>query len=170
MSTTLATLAVLLLVAISTVSLFETNIMSKNSAFLLVGPIRGVHAFLATSTARPRNIPSDRGMCSRRLLRSFQSSTLTSTSSIHQRRATTSGVGQQSSAAPFSSAREESFFADRDEFPDFASLGIQSPILLRRLKDQLKLERPTAVQAAAFQEIASGATDVTIGAETGTGE
>ena len=169
MSPTLSTLAVLLLVAISTVSLFETNIMSKNSAFLLVGPIRGVHAFLATSTARPRNIPSDRGMCSRRLLRSFQSSTLTHTT--HPRRATTSGVGGlRSSAAPFSSAREESFFADRDEFPDFASLGIQSPILLRRLKDQLKLERPTAVQAAAFREIASGATDVTIGAETGTGE
>ena len=80
------------------------------------------------------------------------------------------GVGQLRSSAPFSSTREETFFADIDAFPDFAALGIQSPVLLRRLKEKMKLQRPTAVQAAAFREIASGNTDITLGAETGTGE
>lgn len=57
------------------------------------------------------------------------------------------------------------------ETPDFESLGIQSPILLQRLRDNLQIDRPTAVQAAAFSAIA-GPTggDVTVGAETGTGK
>jgi len=62
------------------------------------------------------------------------------------------------------------------EHADFAALGIQSPVLLERLRRELQLQRPTAVQAAAFADlVATTATtnnsnnDVTIGAETGSG-
>jgi superfamily II DNA/RNA helicase len=88
------------------------------------------------------------------------------------------------------------FFASATAFPDFASIGIQSPVLLRRL-EALGLTRPTAVQAAAFAMISSSPPpaspslshdhdqnkepdeqapeqrkqgDVTVGAETGSGK
>jgi len=50
----------------------------------------------------------------------------------------------------------------------FDSIGIKSQILLDRIQ-QLKIERPSAVQAAAYSAIAEGG-DVTIGAETGSGK
>jgi superfamily II DNA/RNA helicase len=71
----------------------------------------------------------------------------------------------------FSSAQEiddDDFFAN--QITSFESLGIQSPILLQRLKNNLSLTRPTQVQASAFQKIREGSGDVTIGAETGSGK
>ena len=63
------------------------------------------------------------------------------------------------------------FFASENLFPTFESIGVQSPILLRRIHDYLSSikpnmtsPRPSAVQAASFKAIQSGE-DVTIGAE-----
>lgn len=56
------------------------------------------------------------------------------------------------------------FFAPPDE--TFESMGVTSPVLLSRIKNNLKLERPSAVQVAAYDAIAQG-NAVTIGAETG---
>eukprot|EP00562_Extubocellulus_spinifer_P009974 CAMPEP_0178497002 /NCGR_PEP_ID=MMETSP0696-20121128/14434_1 /TAXON_ID=265572 /ORGANISM="Extubocellulus spinifer, Strain CCMP396" /LENGTH=644 /DNA_ID=CAMNT_0020125355 /DNA_START=132 /DNA_END=2066 /DNA_ORIENTATION=- len=76
------------------------------------------------------------------------------------------------------------FFANPDDHPDFASIGVQSSVLTERVEKMLLSSlssasqeqrsdqqhvRPSAVQAAAYQSIASGA-DVTIGAETGSGK
>lgn len=60
------------------------------------------------------------------------------------------------------------FYANPETFPDFASLGITSPILLKRLSS-LGLTRPSAVQAAVFSTISKGE-DVIIGSETGSGK
>eukprot|EP00523_Entomoneis_sp_CCMP467_P002530 CAMPEP_0168741752 /NCGR_PEP_ID=MMETSP0724-20121128/12684_1 /TAXON_ID=265536 /ORGANISM="Amphiprora sp., Strain CCMP467" /LENGTH=636 /DNA_ID=CAMNT_0008789283 /DNA_START=178 /DNA_END=2088 /DNA_ORIENTATION=+ len=60
-----------------------------------------------------------------------------------------------------------SFFSS--QHTDFASLGIQSPTLLQRLEN-LRLIRPTTVQAKAFDDISERLTDVTVGAETGSGK
>jgi len=63
---------------------------------------------------------------------------------------------------------EEGIFADSSV--TFESMGITSPILLKRLQ-RLGLERPTAVQAAAFESLSTlPRTDLTIGAETGSGK
>ena len=65
------------------------------------------------------------------------------------------------------------FFAPHNLFPTFASLGIQSPILLERIHHYFSAKtthtnsitpRPSAVQAASFKTIQSGM-DLTIGAE-----
>ncbi|KAL7485623.1 hypothetical protein ACHAW6_011224 [Cyclotella cf. meneghiniana] len=62
------------------------------------------------------------------------------------------------------------FYADPVRYPDFASLGISSPALLRRLSSPpLNLSRPSAVQAATFDTISRGE-NVIVGAETGTGK
>ena len=53
-----------------------------------------------------------------------------------------------------------------DNVLDFASLGVQSPILLERLH-KLGFHRPAAVQAQAFQDMAAGDQNITLGAETG---
>jgi superfamily II DNA/RNA helicase len=68
----------------------------------------------------------------------------------------------------------DDFFASKEMFPTFESIGIQNPILLERVSAYLNRGkgedcRPSAVQAAAFTAINSG-TDVTIGAETGSGK
>lgn len=65
----------------------------------------------------------------------------------------------------------DDFFASKDKFPTFESLGIKSPILLKRVQDILDGEesRPSAVQAAAMTAINSGK-DINIGAETGSGK
>ena len=60
------------------------------------------------------------------------------------------------------------FFANPQSFPDFESLGITSPSLLKRLTSPpLGLKRPSAVQAAIFDTVAKGNCDVIGGAETG---
>ena len=69
------------------------------------------------------------------------------------------------------------FFADPNENPDFESIGVQSPVLVDRVKKMLSSQfgmspsdvRPSAVQAAAYPTISSGK-DLTIGAETGSGK
>lgn len=68
----------------------------------------------------------------------------------------------------------DDFFASKEMFPTFESIGIQNPVLLQRVSAYLhKINtddcRPSAVQAAAFTAIQSGG-DVTIGAETGSGK
>ena len=60
------------------------------------------------------------------------------------------------------------FFANPQSFPDFESLGITSPPLLKRLTSPpLGLKRPSAVQAAIFDTLSKGDCDVIVGAETG---
>jgi superfamily II DNA/RNA helicase len=59
------------------------------------------------------------------------------------------------------------FFATDDV--TFESMGVTSPVLLDRIQNQLRLKRPSAVQAAAYAAIQQGG-DVTIGAETGSGK
>ena len=62
------------------------------------------------------------------------------------------------------------FFANDTHYPDFASLGISSPILLQRLASApLNLSRPSSVQAASYNAISRGE-NVIVGAETGTGK
>lgn len=68
----------------------------------------------------------------------------------------------------------DDFFASKEMFPTFESIGIQNPVLLERISAYLHKRntdecQPSAVQAAAFSAIKSG-TDVTIGAETGSGK
>lgn len=62
---------------------------------------------------------------------------------------------------------------------DFASMGIQSPVLLHRIKTLLQLKCPTAVQAAAFTALSISTddnnnnrqlSDAMIGSETGSGK
>jgi superfamily II DNA/RNA helicase len=63
---------------------------------------------------------------------------------------------------------DDNIFAD--ETTTFASIGIQSPVLLERLEKVLgSSARPTQVQAQSFETIRQGV-DVTIGAETGSGK
>ncbi|KAL3815688.1 LOW QUALITY PROTEIN: hypothetical protein ACHAXA_004868 [Cyclostephanos tholiformis] len=63
------------------------------------------------------------------------------------------------------------FFANPTSYPDFPSLGITSPVLLKRLTSKpLGLKRPSAVQAAVFETISRGNDDVIVGAETGSGK
>ena len=63
-------------------------------------------------------------------------------------------------------SHQDSIFA---EDQDFAALGVQTDVLLHRL-ERLGLERPTAVQSAAYNEIRESRKNVTIGAETGSGK
>lgn len=67
-----------------------------------------------------------------------------------------------SSAAPATN----DFFAPPDA--TFESIGIKSKVLIDRIRG-LNLERPSAVQAAAYASIIEGG-DVTVGAETGSGK
>jgi superfamily II DNA/RNA helicase len=65
---------------------------------------------------------------------------------------------------------------------DFEAMGIQSPVLLRRIQTVLKLSRPSAIQVAAFRAISqtddmdksdwfeSFSNDVIVGSETGSGK
>lgn len=77
----------------------------------------------------------------------------------------------------------DGFFASQDV--TFGSIGVQSPVLLERLHNQLGLTRPTQIQAKAFAKIRGAiheddtdaadrrrgrSVDVTIGAETGSGK
>lgn len=64
------------------------------------------------------------------------------------------------------STSQDSIFS---EDPDFAALNVRTDILLRRL-GRMGLERPTAVQSAAYREIRESHNNVTIGAETGSGK
>jgi superfamily II DNA/RNA helicase len=78
------------------------------------------------------------------------------------------------SSSTSSSSQEERITSSGGIFADpditFESMGIQSPVLLQRLK-KLGLTRPTAVQAASFEALSSiPRTDLTIGAETGSGK
>lgn len=66
------------------------------------------------------------------------------------------------------SSSSDGFFADDDDCPDFASAGVESPVLLSGLSAR-GLVRPSAVQAAAFGPISAGG-DVVVGAETGSGK
>ena len=60
------------------------------------------------------------------------------------------------------------FFANPETFPDFSSLGITSTALLNRLTSPPNsLQRPSAVQASAYETIINGGNDVIVGAETG---
>jgi superfamily II DNA/RNA helicase len=72
------------------------------------------------------------------------------------------------SLASASSVDADNVFFSQDH-ADFASLGIQSPVLLERI-EALGLRRPTAVQAAAYRDISAAEGDVMVGAETGTGK
>lgn len=70
----------------------------------------------------------------------------------------------------FSTTSSESgFYANGDNFPTFASMGVQSEALLNRLETICKLTRPSAVQAAAYAPLLSGK-DAVVGAETGSGK
>lgn len=64
-----------------------------------------------------------------------------------------------------------SFFAPTDQYPNFESIGITSSILLQRISENLKLERPSAVQASTFKELSGDKikNNVIMGAETGSG-
>ncbi|KAL7537228.1 hypothetical protein ACHAWF_005694 [Thalassiosira exigua] len=63
------------------------------------------------------------------------------------------------------------FYANSDAFPDFASLGITSEVLLDRLaRPPNSLSRPSAVQAACFGVLREGEGDAIVGAETGSGK
>jgi superfamily II DNA/RNA helicase len=62
---------------------------------------------------------------------------------------------------------DDTFFAEE---LDFAAMGVQSTVLLERLA-RMGLQRPTAVQSAAFKAIREeDSGDLTIGAETGSGK
>jgi superfamily II DNA/RNA helicase len=70
------------------------------------------------------------------------------------------------------------FFASESQFPNFESIGVQSPILLERIRSVLNSDddddgdappKPSAIQAASYKAIMSG-NDITIGAETGSGK
>ena len=74
----------------------------------------------------------------------------------------------RSSSTRVNDADTGEFFANVKSFPDFPSLGITSPVLLKRLTSKpLGLNRPSAVQAAVFETIIRGDDDVIVGAETG---
>jgi hypothetical protein len=74
----------------------------------------------------------------------------------------------RSSSTRVNDADSGEFFANVKSFPDFPSLGITSPVLLKRLTSKpLVLKRPSAVQAAVFETIIRGDDDVIVGAETG---
>ena len=98
----------------------------------------------------------------------------TVTASVYHR----SSVGQpghysQSARKYRSSALAQIFSSSQDSIfaqdPDFAALGVQMDVLLRRL-ERMGLERPTAVQSATYKEVRESHKDVTIGAETGSGK
>ena len=72
------------------------------------------------------------------------------------------------SSTPDDATTSDDFFADEDI--TFASMGVESPVLLERLEKNLGLTRPTQVQAQSFEQIKRGEGDVTIGAETGSGK
>lgn len=74
----------------------------------------------------------------------------------------------RSSSTRVNDADTGEFFANPKSYPDFPSLGITSPVLLKRLASKsLGLKRPSAVQAAVFETISRGNDDVIVGAETG---
>lgn len=74
----------------------------------------------------------------------------------------------RSSSTQVNDADTGEFYANPISYPDFSSLGITSPALLRRLTSPpLGLKRPSAVQAAVFETISRGNNDVIVGAETG---
>lgn len=74
----------------------------------------------------------------------------------------------RSSSTRVNDADTGEFYANQKSFPDFSSLGITSPVLLKRLTSKpLGLTRPSAVQAAVFETISRGDDDVIVGAETG---
>jgi hypothetical protein len=74
----------------------------------------------------------------------------------------------RSSSTRVNDADTGEFFANVKSFPDFSSLGITSPVLLKRLTSKpLALKRPSAVQAAVFETVIRGDDDVIVGAETG---
>ena len=102
------------------------------------------------------------------LARSQQHEVSPQRSSSHNHKVYATASLTLSSTRLFSSSHEDdSFFAE--DAQDFAALGVTSPILLQRLAD-MGLTRPTAVQSAAYQSIRGSETDVTIGAETGSGK
>ncbi|KAL3797075.1 hypothetical protein ACHAW5_007576 [Stephanodiscus triporus] len=77
----------------------------------------------------------------------------------------------RSSSTRVNDADTGEFYANQKSFPDFSSLGITSPVLLKRLTSKpLGLTRPSAVQAAVFETISRGDDDVIVGAETGSGK
>lgn len=77
----------------------------------------------------------------------------------------------RSSSTRVNDADTGEFYANSKSFPDFSSLGITSPVLLKRLTSKpLGLKRPSAVQAAVFETISRGEEDVIVGAETGSGK
>ncbi|GKZ00723.1 hypothetical protein MPSEU_001024200 [Mayamaea pseudoterrestris] len=78
----------------------------------------------------------------------------------------TSASTHHHSSSDDNAAQSNNIFAD--DSVSFESMGVTSTVLMSRIK-ALGLERPTAVQAASFETIASGS-DVTIGAETGSGK
>ena len=78
-----------------------------------------------------------------------------------------------------SSLSSSSFFADDTQYDTFQSIGIRSSLLLDRIHNNLQLERPTQIQAKAFQDIRNpdatiattpSSSTVIIGAETGSGK
>lgn len=74
----------------------------------------------------------------------------------------------RSSTTRMNDADTGEFYANPESFPDFPSLGITSPALLRRVTSPpLSLKRPSAVQAAVFEPISRGNSDIIVGAETG---
>lgn len=73
----------------------------------------------------------------------------------------------RSSSTKVNDADIGEFYANPESFPDFASLGITSSTLLKRLSKPLNLKRPSAIQAAIFDTVSRGDCDVIVGAETG---
>ena len=70
----------------------------------------------------------------------------------------------RSSSTQVNDADTGEFYANPKTFPDFSSLGITSPALLRRLTSPpLNLKRPSAVQAAVFETISRGNNDIIVG-------
>lgn len=79
---------------------------------------------------------------------------------------------EQSSLRLYSSSSPlEDIFASEEDgsILDFASMGVTSPVLLKRL-EAMGLTRPTAVQQKAYLQVRSTTSNVTIGAETGSGK
>jgi len=95
---------------------------------------------------------------------------ITSSSKLHMRYTRTEEDDKLDAFLEEATSTDD-FFANANQFPSFESLGIKSPVLLRRVKDMLDGDntRPSAVQAASFTAI-NLEKDVNIGAETGSGK
>lgn len=150
--------------------------------------INDMHLFAQLRVAAAKNVAQRRWTTTAFAHSAFSTSSLASTSRINppittawgsttnqhsfpmasrQQSTTTTRRFLSSVSTPVDEAEEHnevSFFSS--EYKDFASLGVQSPILLERL-EKLQLVHPTQVQAQAYNDIASGETDITVGAETG---